>query len=146
MAHARHRPRRTANDSSGTLSYQAIGAPQPGHAERGAQRLRRSGRRAITTLRKLPRTRPNTTTTARPISETMLRDHVTRRGGMQLAHEGDAQAAHHPAPAASRRGGMQLAQDGELLAHLLRVACAAVGEHEADAGLCSERLLCGRTA
>src|SRR5437867_8837567 len=122
MAHARHRPRRTANDSSGTLSYQAIGAPQPGHAERGAQRLRRSGRRAITTLRKLPRTRPNTTTTARPISETMLRDHVTRRGGMQPA------------------------QDGELLAHLLRVACAAGGEHEADAELCSERLLCGRTA
>src|SRR5438445_6239782 len=87
MAHARHRPRRTANDSSGTLSYQAIGAPQPGHAELGAQRLRRSGRRAITTLRKLPSTRPKTTTIASVTSETMPRGDVSCSGGMQLAED-----------------------------------------------------------
>src|SRR5919108_411097 len=122
MAQARHRPRRMAKDSNGTLSYQAIGAPHPGHAERGAHKLRRSGRRAMTTFRKLPSTRPKTTTTARAISEPVLRGHVACCGGMQLA------------------------QDRELFTHGLRVACLPVGEHEADAGLRSEWLLAGRTA
>src|SRR2546426_1176341 len=58
IAQARQRPRRSANERSGRLSYHAIGVPQRGHAERGRQRLRRSGRRAITTFRKLPMTRP----------------------------------------------------------------------------------------
>src|SRR2546430_2507873 len=69
-AHARQRPRRSANERSGRLSYHAIAAPQPGHAEPGCQRLRRSGRRAITTFRKLPTMRPNrqTVTSARSIT------------------------------------------------------------------------------
>src|SRR3989442_418918 len=58
IAQARQRPRRSANERSGRLSYHAIGVPHRGHAERGRQRLRRSGRRAITTFRKLPTTRP----------------------------------------------------------------------------------------
>src|SRR3989454_3474963 len=58
VTQARQRPRRSANERSGRLSYHAIGVPQRGHAERGRQRLRRSGRRAITTSRKLPMTRP----------------------------------------------------------------------------------------
>src|SRR5437762_6871607 len=36
-AHARQRPRRSANERSGTLSYHAIAAPQPGHAERSEE-------------------------------------------------------------------------------------------------------------
>src|SRR5713226_10115477 len=68
IAQARQRPRRSANERSGRLSYHAIGVPQRGHAERGRQRLRRSGRRAITTFRKLPMTSPNraTETSAAP--------------------------------------------------------------------------------
>src|SRR5256712_2762601 len=58
IAQARQRPRRSANERSGRLSSHAIGVPQRGHAERGRQRLRRSGRRAITAFRKLPMTRP----------------------------------------------------------------------------------------
>ncbi len=46
------------------LSYQAMGAPQPGHAERGRNTLFPSGNRAITTLRKLPMTRPKRNGTA----------------------------------------------------------------------------------
>src|SRR6266545_1720045 len=51
----RQRPRKTAYDTSGTLSYHAISVPHVGHAERGLTSERRSGRRAATTLRKLPR-------------------------------------------------------------------------------------------
>src|SRR5437667_7069810 len=64
IAQARQRPRRSAKESSGRLSYHAIGAPQPGHAEGGRQRLRRSGRRTITTFRKLPMARPRRQTAA----------------------------------------------------------------------------------
>src|SRR5437870_1537067 len=64
IAQARQRPRRSAKESSGRLSYHAIGAPQPGHAEPGRQRLRRSGRRTITTFRKLPMARPRRQTAA----------------------------------------------------------------------------------
>src|SRR6185436_3317422 len=46
------------------LSYHAITAPQPGQAEPGRQMLRRSGTRAMTTLRKLPMSRPATTKAA----------------------------------------------------------------------------------
>src|SRR5438132_1057789 len=58
IAQARQRPRRSAKESSGRLSCHAIGAPQPGHAEPGRQRLRRSGRRTITTFKRLPMARP----------------------------------------------------------------------------------------
>src|SRR6266508_2953018 len=50
----RQRPRRTAYETSGTLSYHAISEPHAGHAERGLTSERRSGRRAATTFRKLP--------------------------------------------------------------------------------------------
>src|SRR5215470_9891481 len=116
-AHARHRPRSKANDTTGMLSYQPISAPQPGQADRGAQRLRRSGRRAMTTLRKLPSTRPNTTTAASAISELMLGGHVPRRDGMQLP------------------------ENRELLAHLRRLPRGPIRENEADPRLGSERLL-----
>src|SRR2546428_11776270 len=58
VTQARQRPRRSANERSGRLSYHAIGVPHRGHAERGRQRLRRTGGAAITTFRKLPTTRP----------------------------------------------------------------------------------------
>src|SRR3989441_12496108 len=122
VAHARQRPRRTTNDTSGTLSYQAMGAPQPGHAERGAHRLRLSGSRAITTFRKLPRTRPKSTTTARGISEGMPRADVPRRRGLQLA------------------------KDREVLAHFHDVARVTIREDEPDARLRRERLLLGGPA
>src|SRR5216117_2117933 len=96
-----------------------MSAPQPGHAERGAHRLRLSGSRAITTFRKLPRTRPKSTTTARGISEVMPRDDVPLRRGMQLA------------------------KDREVLAHFHDVARVTIREDEPDARLRRERLLLG---
>src|SRR5262245_15104736 len=61
MRQARQRPLSATNETIGMLSYQASGVAQPGQAERGAHTLRPSGTRAITTFRKLPRTRPKTT-------------------------------------------------------------------------------------
>src|SRR5262245_49605337 len=56
--HARHRPRRITKETSGMLSYHTICVPHPGHEDRGRQMLRPSGRRTITTFRKLPMTSP----------------------------------------------------------------------------------------
>src|SRR5262249_36134495 len=103
------------------LSYQAIDAAQLGHAERGAQRLRRSGSRAMTTLRKLPSTRPNTTTIVRVISELILREHVPSDVGVQLA------------------------KDRQVLAHFRHVPGGPIRSHEADAWLGLERVLRSRT-
>ena len=54
----RQRPRSSANESSGTLSYHASGVPHAMHAEPGLTSERRSGMRAATTFRKLPNARP----------------------------------------------------------------------------------------
>src|SRR5216110_2577911 len=99
-----------------------MGAPQTGHAERGARRLRRSGSRAITKLRKLPSSRPNTATTARLISEVVPRHDLSRGVGMQLA------------------------EDRELLTHLDHVAHVAIHQDEPDARLNREWLLPGGRA
>src|SRR5213593_408782 len=64
MPQDRQRPRRTRNDSTGILSCHAIAVPHPGHAERGRQRLRLGGTRAITTFKKLPIASPKSTTAA----------------------------------------------------------------------------------
>src|SRR3954452_23323188 len=56
--HARQRPRRSAYETIGTLSYQAISCPQSMQAEPGVTRDRRSGTRAATTFRKEPSARP----------------------------------------------------------------------------------------
>src|SRR5262249_43285115 len=119
-AHVRHRPRSSANESRGMLSYHVIGAPQPGHAERGAHRLRRSGSRAMTTLRKLPNTSPNAMTATSPMSELMFRGYVPRDDGMQLP------------------------QNRELLAHLCRVPGGTIREDESNTRLGGIRLLAGR--
>src|SRR5262245_40907237 len=58
LPQARQRPRSSAYESSGTLSYQAIGVSQLMHAEPGETSDRRSGTRAATTFRKLPTARP----------------------------------------------------------------------------------------
>jgi len=55
---ARQRPRRSAYERIGTLSYHAISCPQSMQAEPGLTRERRSGTRAATTFRKEPRARP----------------------------------------------------------------------------------------
>src|SRR5919198_1698932 len=60
----RQRPRRTRYESTGTLSYHAIGVAQTRHAEPGLTIDRRSGTRAATTLRKLPIASPGTTVNA----------------------------------------------------------------------------------
>src|SRR5206468_5467350 len=78
--------------------------------------------RVITTFRKLPRTRPKSTTTARGISEVMPRDDVPLRRGMQLA------------------------KDREVLAHFHDVARVTIREDEPDARLRRERLLLGGPA
>src|SRR2546426_12437559 len=64
MPQARQRPRRTRNESTGILSCHAIVVPHPGHAERGRQRLRLAGTRAITTFKKLPIASPKSMTAA----------------------------------------------------------------------------------
>src|ERR671937_2010204 len=56
--HDRHRPRRTAYETSGTLSYQASSLPQLMQAERGLITERRSGMRVASTFRKLPTASP----------------------------------------------------------------------------------------
>src|SRR5436190_22631792 len=56
--HERQRPRRSAYESRGTLSYQAIAVSQLMQAEPGDTSERRSGTRAATTFRKLPTARP----------------------------------------------------------------------------------------
>src|SRR5579884_2015880 len=61
----RQRPRSSAYESTGTLSYQLIGVSQLMHAEPGRTIERRSGTRAATTPRKLPRARPGTNTSGR---------------------------------------------------------------------------------
>ena len=68
----RQRPCRSANESSGTLSYHASGVRHPMHAEPGLTIERRCGMRAATTFRKLPNARPGRSAmaaTATPISE-----------------------------------------------------------------------------
>src|SRR4030095_1759291 len=61
-AQARQRPRRMRNDTTGMLSSHNSCALQRGQAERVRKRLRCSGTRTITTLRKLPMTRPKSPT------------------------------------------------------------------------------------
>src|SRR6266849_6004944 len=66
--HERQRPRRSAYESIGTLSYHAISSPQSMHAEPGLTSDRRSGTRAATTFRNEPRAKPGArASAARPI-------------------------------------------------------------------------------
>src|SRR6202171_3844926 len=58
----RQRARSRIQESTGMLSYQAIGLPQRGHRLPGETMLRPFGTRAITTLRKLPTTAPTAKT------------------------------------------------------------------------------------
>src|SRR5436190_7190215 len=60
----RQRPRRTAHETIGMLSYHAIGASHSMHADPGCTMDRRTGTRAATTLRKLPKASPGTNTIA----------------------------------------------------------------------------------
>src|SRR3954452_23790676 len=64
MPQWRHRPRSTAYETSGMLSYHAMLVSQLGHAEPGETIERFSGSRAATTFRKLPTARPGARTTA----------------------------------------------------------------------------------
>src|SRR5438105_1994905 len=54
----RARPRSTSHDSTGTLSYQAIGFPQM-QCEPGETMLSSRGTRTMTTFKKLPTKRPS---------------------------------------------------------------------------------------
>src|SRR5215471_2981357 len=65
MPHRRQRPRSSAYESTGTLSYQAIGVSQLMHAEPGRTIERRRGTRAAITPRKLPSASPGTKTRGR---------------------------------------------------------------------------------
>src|SRR6266568_255487 len=66
--HERQRPRRSAYERIGTLSYQAISCPQSMQAEPGLTSDRRSGTRAATTFKNEPRARPGARAiAARPI-------------------------------------------------------------------------------
>src|SRR3954452_1492431 len=56
----RQRPRRSAQETIGMLSYHASGVSHAMHADPGCTTERRSGTRAATTLRKLPSASPGT--------------------------------------------------------------------------------------
>src|SRR5512132_2282363 len=80
----RQRPRSSANESSGTLSYHASEVPHAMQAEPGLTSERRSGMRAATTFRKLPNARPGRSAiaaTVTPISEglTVAKDDVVEQ-------------------------------------------------------------------
>ena len=65
---ARQRPRSTAYETSGTLSYHAISCPQAMHADAGLTSDRLSGTRAATTFRKEPNASPGAkASAARPM-------------------------------------------------------------------------------
>src|ERR671939_330244 len=88
----RQRARSTIQERIGTLSYQAIRAPQRGQLEGGARRLLPCGTRAITTFRKLPRHAPTTNTYAS----------ATQRGAiMRSAPSFRARAARKDFPASA---------------------------------------------
>src|SRR4051812_1046604 len=70
----RQRPRRTAQETSGTLSYHATGVSQLMQAEPGLTIERFSGSRAATTFRKLPSARPGARTMAASVSSMTARD------------------------------------------------------------------------
>src|SRR5579884_2976575 len=56
--HLRQRPRSASHETTGTLSYQAIGSLHARHADPGETIDRRSGTRAATTFRNDPTARP----------------------------------------------------------------------------------------
>src|SRR5919108_968993 len=120
-AHARHRPCNAMNETRGMLSCQAMALPHPGHVEPGIHRLRRSGRRAITTFKKLPITRPKVTTGTSAIS------------GCEVMCE------------RPRQFRVQLPEDVVVLSRLGVVAALEVAAHEADPRLRRPGIHRGRT-
>ena len=60
----RQRPRRSRNESTGTLSRLRIGSPQPSQADGGCTIETPAGSREATTFRKLPSASPGARTTA----------------------------------------------------------------------------------
>src|SRR5919108_528636 len=76
----RQRPRSTAYETSGTLSYQASSAPQLMHAERGRTTERRSGTRAATTFTKLPSARAGQNASTPRATSTPALSAARRRG------------------------------------------------------------------
>src|ERR687894_1956817 len=79
----RQRPRSRSHESTGTLSYGAIGAPQPGQRERGRTSDSPRGRRWITTFRKLPMSAPRTPASA--TAAAMATAPGSRRGSLLAA-------------------------------------------------------------
>src|SRR5258705_827722 len=68
--HARQRPRSTAYETSGTLSYSAISCPHAMQADAGLTSERFNGTRAATTFRKEPNASPGAkASAARPICD-----------------------------------------------------------------------------
>src|SRR5512132_4203770 len=69
----RQRPRSRPYETSGTLSYQRISCAHDMHADGGRTIDRRSGTRAATTFRKLPRASAGANTTAASAKSTLAR-------------------------------------------------------------------------
>src|SRR3954454_2859005 len=97
VPHERHLPRRTSQDTTGTLSYHAISCPQDMQADGGLMIERRSGTRAATTFRNEPSARPGARASAAKIMELVApaalddRDgghgRVARRHSRQQLHD-----------------------------------------------------------
>src|SRR5215831_12543994 len=101
----RQRPRSTAYESNGTLSYQASSFPQLMQAERGWTTERRSGTRAATTFTKLPSARagqnastPRATSTSALSADEALR---LRPGGFDGIESMPPRRAARPVAASS---------------------------------------------
>src|SRR5438034_6665848 len=110
----RQRPRSTAYESSGTLSYQASSVLQLMQAERGRTTERRSGTRAATTFTKLPSARAGqNASTPRATSTSAL----SVAGRHRLSTVSDSQAGPcEPAVSSGShtgRGGRSLAGSAE---------------------------------
>src|SRR5438128_11878003 len=85
---ARQRPRRRRYEKSGMLSRRSIGVAHDMHAEAGRTIERRSGTRAATTFKKLPRARPGKNA-ARAVATELSREALRRVGlGVDLVVAG----------------------------------------------------------
>src|SRR5437588_3359300 len=104
---ARQRPRSHRYERTGTLSRAASRVPHDMQAEAGRTIERRSGTRAATTFRKLPRARPGKKATR--ASAIALPRELLRWVGLGV----DVDASRHPGRGHDRREGLRVDVVGE---------------------------------
>src|SRR4029453_6075721 len=145
----RQRPRSSANETSGMLSYHSSDVPHATHAEPGGTTERRSGTLAATTFRKLPNARPG---------RNAIAANATPISGGPAVPEGDVVGQHEALPGVrgrlvecerdrqrgARRPRRRRAVNGHVLRVLARRSAAAAGEPGRRHGRSSARNRPGR--